>query len=59
MFMELCFPDIIKYAAVAALFKRLDTLNKENCKPVSVLTALFKVTVKVKNVLLQFMKKYT
>ena len=47
MFMESCFPDILKYAAVAALFKRLDNLDKENYRPVSVLTALSKVFEKV------------
>ena len=41
--MESCFPDTLKYAEVAALFKRLDNLNKENYRPVSVLTALSKV----------------
>ena len=47
MFMESFFPDILKYAEVAALFKRLDNLDKENYKPVSVLTALSKVFEKV------------
>ena len=47
MFMESCFPDILKYAEVAALFKRLDNLNKGNYRPVSVLTALSKVFEKV------------
>ena len=30
MFMESCFPDILKYAEVATLFERLDNLDKEN-----------------------------
>ena len=47
MFMESCFPDILKYAEVAALFKRLDNLDKKNYRPVSVLTALSKVFEKV------------
>ena len=47
MFMESCFPDILKYAEVAALFKRLDNLDKENYRPVSVLTALSKLFEKV------------
>ena len=47
MFMESCFPDILKYAEVAALFKRLDNLDKGNYRPVSVLTALSKVFEKV------------
>ena len=50
MFMESCFPDIIEYAEVAALFKRLDNLNKENYRPVSVPTALSKVFEKVSGV---------
>ena len=50
MFMESCFPDILKYAEVAARFKRLDNLNKENYRPVSVLTALSKVFEKVSGV---------
>ena len=50
MFMESCFPDILKYAEVVALFKRLDNLNKENYRPVSVLTALSKVFEKVSGV---------
>ena len=45
--MESCFPDILKYAEVAALFKRLDNIDKENYRPVSVLTALSKVFEKV------------
>ena len=47
MFMESSFPDILKYAEVAALFKRLDNLNKGNYWPVSVLTTLSKVFEKV------------
>ena len=47
MFMESCFPDILKYAEVAASFKRLDNLDKENYRPVSVLMALSKVFEKV------------
>ena len=42
MFMESCFPGILKYAEVAALFKRLDNLDKENYRPVSVLTGFIK-----------------
>ena len=47
MFMESCFPNILKYAEVAALFKRPDNLDKENYRPVSVLMALSKVFEKV------------
>ena len=43
MFMELCFPDLLKYAEVVALFKRLDNLDKENYRPVSVVTALLQI----------------
>ena len=50
MFMESCFPDMLKYSKVAALFKRLHNLNKENYRPVSVLTALSKVFEKVSRV---------
>ena len=52
MFMESSFPDILKYAEVAALIKRLDNLDKENYRPVSVLTALSKVFEKVSCVLI-------
>ena len=48
--MESCFPDILQYAEVAALFQRLDDLNKENYRPVSVLTALSKVFEKLSGV---------
>ena len=47
MFMESCFPDILKDAEIAALFKRLHNLDKENCRPVRVFTALSKVFEKV------------
>ena len=47
MFMESCSPHILKYAEVAALFKRLDHLDKDNYRPVSVFTALSKVFEKV------------
>ena len=50
MFMESCFPDILKYAEVSPFCKRLDNLNKENYRPVSVLTALSKVFEKVPGV---------
>ena len=50
MFMESCLPDIPKYAEVAVLFKRLDNLNKENFRPVSVLKALSNVLEKVSRV---------
>ena len=50
MFMEACFPDMLKCAEVAALFKRLDNLAKENYRPVSVLTALSKLFEKVSGV---------
>ena len=41
------FSRYTKYAEVAALFKRFDNLNKENHRPLSVLTALSKVLEKV------------
>ena len=47
MFMESCFPDILKYAEIAALVKRLHNLHKENYRPVRVLTALSNVFEKV------------
>ena len=37
------FPDLLKYAEIAALFKKLDRLCKENYRPVSILIALSKV----------------
>ena len=40
--MESCLPDILIYAEVAASFKRLDNLDRENCRPISVLMALSK-----------------
>ena len=40
---EYTFPDLLKYAEMAALFKKLDRLCKENYRPVSILTALSKV----------------
>ena len=40
---ECTFPDLLKYAEIAALFKKLDRLCKENYRPVSILTALSKV----------------
>ena len=51
MFMEACFLDILKYAEVTAFFKKkLDTLNKENYRPVNVLTALSKSSEKVSGI---------
>ena len=46
---ECTFPDILKYAEIASLFKRLDSLKKENYRPVSVLTALSKIFENVFN----------
>ena len=37
---EYTFPDLLMYAEIAALFKKLDRLCKENYRPVSILTAL-------------------
>lgn len=37
------FPDSLKLAEVAALFKKLDMLNKDNYRPVSILTAISKI----------------
>ena len=42
---ECTFPDLLKYAEIADLFKKLDRLWKENYRPVSILTALSKVCV--------------
>ena len=50
MFMERWFPDMLNYAQVAALKKRLDNVNKENYKPVSILTALSKSLEKVSGI---------
>ena len=44
---ECTFPDLLKYAEMAALFKKLDRLCKENYRPVSILTALSKVFEKI------------
>ena len=44
---ECTFPDLLKYAEIAALFKKLDRLYKENYRPVSFLTALSKVFEKM------------
>ena len=44
---ECTFPDLLKYAEMAALFKKLDRLCKENYRPVSILTALSKVFKKI------------
>ena len=47
---ECTFPDILKYAEIASLFKRLDSLKKENYRPVTVLTALSKIFENVFNI---------
>ena len=44
---ECTFPDLLKYVEMAALFKKLDRLCKENYRPVSILTALSKVFEKI------------
>ena len=44
---ECAFPDLLKYAEIAALFKKLDRLCKQNYRPVSILTALSKVFEKI------------
>ena len=44
---ECTFPDLLKYAEIAASFKKLDRLYKENYRPVSILTALSKVFEKI------------
>ena len=44
---EWAFPDLLKYAEIAALFKKLDRLCKQNYRPVSILTALSKVFEKI------------
>ena len=44
---ECVFPDLLKYAKIAALFKKLDRLCKQNYRPVSILTALSKVFEKI------------
>ena len=48
--LECKFPDILKYAEVNALFKRIDELIKENYRPVSVLTAVSKIFERVFNI---------
>ena len=40
---ECNFPDLLKFAEIAALFIKLDKLLKENSRPVSILTAISKV----------------
>ena len=42
-FQECIFPDMLKYAELAALFKKSERIIKENYRPVSVLTALSKL----------------
>ena len=37
------FPDSLKFAEVSSLFKKKDTLNKVNYRPVSILVALSKI----------------
>ena len=37
------FSDSLKFAKVSSLFKKKDTLNKVNCRPVSILVALSKI----------------
>ena len=44
---ECAFPGLLKYAEIAALFKKLDRLCKQNYRPVSILTALSKVFEKI------------
>ena len=44
---ECTFPDVLKYAEIAALFKKLDRLCKQNYRPVSIFTALSKVFEKI------------
>ena len=44
---ECAFPDLLKYAEISALFKKLDRLCKQNYRPVSILTALSKVFEKI------------
>ena len=48
--LECKFPDILKYAEVNALFKRIDELIKENYRPVSILTAISKIFERVFNI---------
>ena len=38
-----CFPDELKYAEVSPVFKQKDDLDKENYKPVSILSHVSKV----------------
>ena len=44
---ECNFPDMLKFAEIAALLKKLDRLVKENYRPVSILTAISKVFERV------------
>ena len=37
------FPDNLKLADITPVFKKKDTLNKENCRPVSVLPSISKI----------------
>ena len=41
------FPDSLNFAEVSSLFKKKDTLNKVNYRPVSILVALSKITKKL------------
>ena len=44
---ECTFPDLLKYAEIAALFQKLDRLCKDNYRPVSTLTTISKVFEKM------------
>ena len=37
------FPDQLKCAEMSPLYKEGDTLNKKNCRPVSILTSISKL----------------
>ena len=44
---ECNFPDMLKFAEIAALLKKIDRLVKENYRPFSILTAIWKVFERV------------
>ena len=41
------FPEVLKFAEVSPIFKRNDSLNKENYRPVSVISLVSKVLEKL------------
>ena len=51
-----CYPDDLKFAEVSPVFKKKDDLDKENYRPVSVLSHVSKVFVRIMYQIEDFMK---